>query len=652
MFQASSSSYLERIANNFTLKKSVKNWKRNLRNISHVQHQYSPQAASSEDCPDTFIFPSKRSAYYHLEYTRYGLRDLDLSVDAADTLDKPDFFDDHGDSACCTFDSKAGVRSKLPLENWVPACIPELRYLLGSLYHPWLLHVGHEWRSCNPYWVDSRNNQRGAPSNKSFYPIVHIYLSEICFLTDLDLIILHKLVPFVFGLLYILFMYIFAKALFSESAGALLTALISCSLWLGWYIDLVPNGLGNLFLPVALFLMVRYLQQKTWAWATAFAAVILLYPVFHPVPTIFLGMTFLTVWMPTILPDLINVLRKRKVGALGFNKLTFGLMLPFLLLLIWSIFWISSFPMWDGTISSMYLTICSEAESSHAMAFVDQAIYAGEHGFSIIEQVIKRFWGLIILSILSLAALPLLWRSFSHGRHDEYIFSLYGPFGVLGLVIPALFIFNLAFDPLRFTAYILLLGTVLAAYFLSYLLTDKSKEIKLHRPRLKTVFVILLIISLFITGLLNLYLSPYNLTQSRHTTQSEMMGMECFFKHRDATTPISGILVEPRRFADIFLSPEERNAQILLYNFKEIDSPPWHFGYDMHGSISSVYDEETDLIITQLARKNYEDYFPHLAPYRFNAQDFKRLNSDPGLNFLYTNGEFDVWKITVSTDPQ
>jgi len=492
----------------------------------------------------------------------------------------------------------------------------------------------------------------GHPATNLFYPIVHIYLSEICFLTDLDLIILHKLVPFVFGLLYILFMYIFAKALFSESAGALLTALISCSLWLGWYIDLVPNGLGNLFLPVALFLMVRYLQQKTWAWATAFAAVILLYPVFHPVPTIFLGMTFLTVWMPTILPDLINVLRKRKVGALGFNKLTFGLMLPFLLLVIWSIFWISSFPMWDGTISSMYLTICSEAESSHAMAFVDQAIYAGEHGFSIIEQVIKRFWGLIILSILSLAALPLLWRSFSHGRHDEYIFSLYGPFGVLGLVIPALFIFNLAFDPLRFTVYILLLGTVLAAYFLSYLLTDKSKEIKLHRPRLKTVFVILLIISLFITGLLNLYISPYNLTQSRHTTQSEMMGMECFFKHRDATTPISGILVEPRRFADIFLSPEERNAQILLYNFKEIDSPPWHFGYDMHGSISSVYDEETDLIITQLARKNYEDYFPHLAPYRFNAQDFKRLNSDPGLNFLYTNGEFDVWKITVSTDPQ
>ncbi|KAF5050309.1 hypothetical protein DSECCO2_430820 [anaerobic digester metagenome] len=499
-------------------------------------------------------------------------------------------------------------------------------------------------------WIQETTNA-GYTSTKLIYPITHIYFSEIIFLTDLDLISLHKLVPLIFGLLYVLFMYAFAKALFSESAKVLLTVLISCSLWLGWYLALFPNGLANLFLPVALFLMVRYLQQKTWPWATAFAAVILLYPAFHPVPTIFLGITFLTLWIPTILPDLINVLRKRKVGVLGFNKLNFGLMLPFLLLLIWFIFWISSFPMWDGTIRSMYLTICSEAESSQAMAFMDQAIYAEEHGFSIIEQAIRRFWGLIILSTLSLAALPLLWRSFSHGRHDEHLFSLYGPLGVLGLVIPALFIFNLAFGPLRLTVYILILGTVLAAYFLSYLLTDKSKEIRLHRPRLKTVFVILLIFSLFITGLLNLYPSPYNLTQSFQTTRSEMAGMECFFEHRDATTPISGILVAPRRFADLLLTPEEIVAQSLLWDFRDIDCPPWHFGYDIHTSISSVYDEETDLIITQLAKKNYEDYFPHLAPYRFNAQDFKRLNDDPGLNFLYTNGEFDVWKVTVSADP-
>lgn len=500
-------------------------------------------------------------------------------------------------------------------------------------------------------WIQ-KTISAGHTSTELIYPITHIYISEIFFLTDLDLISLHKLVPLIFGLLYVLFMYVFAKALFSEPTGAVMTALISCSLSLGWYLTLFPNGLANLFLPVALFLMVRYLQQKTWPWATAFAAVILLYPAFHPVPTIFLGMTFLTLRIPTILPDLINVLRKRKIGTLGFNKLTFGLMSPFLLLLIWSIFWISSFSMWDGTIRSMYLTICSEAESSNAMVFVDQARYAEEHGFSIIEQIIKRFWGLIILPILSLAALPLLWKSFSHGRHNEHLFSLYGPFGVVGFVILVLFRFNLVFDPMRFTTYILILGTVLAAYFLSYLLTDKSKEIRLHRSHLKTVFVILLIFSLLIAGLLNLYPSPYNLTQSFHTTRSEMVGMECFLEHRDAATPISGILVAPRRFADLLLTPEEQTAQYLQWDFREVHGPPWHFGYDIHASMSSVYDEETDLIITQLAKKNYEDYFPHLAPYRFNARDFKRLNDDPGLYFLYTNGEFEVWKIIASEDPQ
>jgi len=78
-------------------------------------------------------------------------------------------------------------------------------------------------------WIKETLNA-GQASTSIIYPITHIYLSEIVLFTDLDLVFLHKIVPFIFGLLCVLFMYAFARSMFSNLAGALLTGVISCSL--------------------------------------------------------------------------------------------------------------------------------------------------------------------------------------------------------------------------------------------------------------------------------------------------------------------------------------------------------------------------------------------------------------------------------------
>jgi hypothetical protein len=510
-------------------------------------------------------------------------------------------------------------------------------------YHMWCMggdpasHIG---------WIKETLSAGHAPTSV-IYPATHIYLSEIIAIIDLDLVFLQKIVPLIFGLLCVLFMYVFARALFSKPAEALLVGVISCSLAFGWYLNLTPNALANLFLPLALFLVIRYLQQKSWPWAIALSAVILLNPVFHPVPAIFLGLTLLTLWIPAKLPDIKRALRERKIETLGFNRMDFRLMLPFLLLLIWFIFWISSFYMWDKTIWSVYQTICAERESSKIMDLADQISYAQGYGYSVIEQVIRRLWGPIILFVLSVISLPLLWRNFSHGRHDECLFSLYGPLGMLALIIPVFYIFNLAFGPLRLMIYVSMLGTAFAAYLLSYLLTGERKNSILHRSGLKVSFVVLVIFGLSLGGLLNLYPSPYNLTQSYHTTQAEVLGMAYIYEHRDVTTQISGITVAPGRFAHALLTPEERAVQQLHMSIKERVAPR-HFGYDKYLSISSAYDDEIDLVITQRDKTIYVDYFPDMAQYRYTIQDFEQLNGDPGVNFLYSNGGFDLWKINLA----
>lgn len=479
------------------------------------------------------------------------------------------------------------------------------------------------------------------------YPITHIYLSEIIFMTDFDLVFLHKIIPLIFGLLCVLFMYVFARSLFSKLDKALLTGVISCSLAFGWYLNLTPNALANLFFPFALFLVVKYLQQNSWPWAVALSTVILLYPVFHPIPALLLGVIFLTLWIPPTLLEIARAHHGKKLGSFNFRRLDSILVRPFLILLIWFASWISSFSLWGNTIKSMYQTISSEGEPSKMMDLMDQIAYAQGYGYSVIDVVIRQLLGPIILSILSVISLLLLWRNFSQGRcDDKSLFSFYGPFGILAFIMPALYMLNLSFGPLRLVTYVSMLGTIFAAYLLTHLLTGERKNSKIHGANPKTALVILVISSLFLGGMLNLYPSPYNLTLSYQTTQSEIEGMAYIYGHRDASIPLSGITVAPGRLSHLLLAPVDRAAQRLPLYLKERIAP-WHFGYDKYSSISSSYDEETDIVIVQRDKAIYKDYFPEMAQYRFNPQDFERLREDPGASLIYSNGGLDLWRIDM-----
>lgn len=480
------------------------------------------------------------------------------------------------------------------------------------------------------------------------YPITHIYLSEFVFFTGLDLIVLHKIVPITFGLLCVLFMYVLAKALFSNHGGAVLAGVISCCLTFGWYLNLVPNGLSNMVIPFALFLIVRFLQKRAWTWAILLSAIIILYPVFHVLTAVVLGLVLLTLWIPGKLVEVLQNLREKKVHILKYNSEDFRMVFPFLLLLSWFIFWISSFHVFGYTIKDIYNTVALEEKETQGAAFLDQISYAHNYGYGVIEQALKVYGVQAILILLSLLALLFLWREFTVRGHNKPLFSFYGPFFAILFMMGTLFIFNLPFGPFRFMIYISMLGTLFSAYFLSYFLVDRRSKSNslLQRTGFKVSCVTAVITLLFLASMLTLYPSPYNLGMSHHTTQSEVMGMTFFYDHRDVGIPVTGITVAPGRFSHAFLTPEEQSVQRLPM-YLEDQIVPWHFGYDEYRTLSALYANEIDMIITQRDRLQYVDLFPDMAKLRFTEQDFERLDYDPGICFLYSNGGFDLRKVTT-----
>lgn len=500
-------------------------------------------------------------------------------------------------------------------------------------------------------WIKETLDTGHAPTSL-MYPITHIYLSEIIFMTDFDLVFLHKIIPVIFSVLFILYMYVFAKTVFHNTAAALLVGIVSCaSFRTDFYLNLIPSGLSSLLLPLVLFVIFKCMYQRCLAWAVPRSILIILYPVFHPVSTLFIGLVLITLWIPHTIPGIAPYIHGR-ITLSDLENYNFKFMRPFLTLLMWFLFWISSFGIWGVTIKKIYQAIFGEGVTSEGMQLLDKIDYAREYGYSVTEIVIRQYGVLAILFGLSILAVFLLLKNLSYGRYNESLLSLSGPFVALSIFIPVLFLFDLSFNSFRFIHALTILMLILSAYTLYSILIYKKETSLLLGTTFALVIVAMILSGLFLGGLLSLYPSPYNLGTSYHNTHSEVMGMKYVYDHRNVTIPLAGISIAPGRFAGALLTSEERTTQRLPLYLGDKDKVPWHFGYDTNSSLSSAYYKETDLVLISRDRVIYTDIFRDMAKHRFTRQDFQRLETDPGVNAIYSNGELDFFKVDVFNSPR
>jgi hypothetical protein len=479
-----------------------------------------------------------------------------------------------------------------------------------------------------------------------FYPITHILMSEISVITTLNPLSLYTIIPLFFSLLCVGFIYILVRVLSTNQIEPVIAAIISCTFLYGWYLNFTPNALSNMVFPLVLFLMFKHIMSKSFSWSILLYTFLFLYPVFHPVPSIMLGITLLTLWIPYKVHDLWNVLFHKNRSLQTLDRIKKKAVLPFLFLLIWSVFWLSLHSIWGYTLSQMYLTIRAEGEPTQGMMLTEHVKYAQFYGYDVIGIFLRSYGVLLLLSFLSVICFFVLWKTVLREQKQENTFSLYGPFGILCIIIPALFLFNLPFGPLRFIFYVGVLETVFVAYLGAWILIKSRKSKKTVLVWLTNIAMIVLLGGLFLNGILNLYPSPYTNSMTSQTTQSDVLGMTYFFQYHNVTTPVSGFHTPVGRFAYLLLSPQEKAVQNLPNYLKDEDRPPWHFGYDQFPSIAYSYDTETNLIIMQSDKSYYKDYFPEMAKYRITTQDFERLNFDSGVNLVYSNGGFDLLTIT------
>jgi hypothetical protein len=478
--------------------------------------------------------------------------------------------------------------------------------------------------------------------NENFYPVLHIYLAQLFKVADISLITLSKVIPLIFALLSVPFTYIFARTILKEKGQIILVTIISMTFLGGWFVSLTPNCLANLALPVALFLGTKCFTSDLLQWKGLFIITVFLFVVFHPLPSLFLLLFLVTIPLGRRI-----YLRLNNTIPLPNGNRTFSLKTGIVALFItWAVTWITSFAVFHDQIK-LTLAALTGAGQTNIGSLLTQIDYASGHNYSVLEMFAKTYGGLLILCILTIAALFVIFRKKSLYYLPLAVFV--GPLASLTVLLGLLYLTASYFGPNRLLIYIFIVLSLFSAFTLFTLSNIKHDRYSRMKLNVISGIVSVVILVLFVLGAGKLYPSPYILSDNYQITFSDTVGMNWVLRNDDSVKSMIYLSVPIFRFAEMLLTPEEISKRIDVnefhYDYIEKLKLPYHFGYDNSVNLGIYFVNNLYLVIDQKDRSLYRDVYPELAKFRFEEQDFIRLESDNSIDRIYGNGNLVLYNI-------
>ncbi|TRZ51197.1 MAG: hypothetical protein D4S01_05360, partial [Dehalococcoidia bacterium] len=327
----------------------------------------------------------------------------------------------------------------------------------------------------------------------NFYPIATTYAAQLSQVCNLDPLVFHKLLPILFILICVAFIYLLAKAVLPHKGGVILATVVGltfiCGAQPGFsYLNFTPNRLADLLFPMALFLLVKSLSAGAWRWRALFILTVFLFPVFHPVPSVALAVVLVALPLAKLIFD--------KVAKSGRKVMDSGLkfsLVALAVLVVWGGGWLSYFRVSQGLITSLAAESYSMPESSvpitepvplteppavtepsaltgayprpepytletapapsrvqgkvsNLVRLMDAIRYAQAYGYSATGHILIIYGVVFLYVVLALIALPILWRRISRRFNLQNLASFYGPLAAIALVIAALYFTALGFN--------------------------------------------------------------------------------------------------------------------------------------------------------------------------------------------------------------
>ena len=465
------------------------------------------------------------------------------------------------------------------------------------------------------------------------YPITHILLSELVYITGLPTIIIANHSTTIFSIFYIVSIYLLATSiLVTKREQIFATASISCVLFNGYDVYLMPNGWSLLYLPFVLFLYFKSLRKNDFpAYTLLFIITLIIYPFFHPLSS-FVVIAILIIFK--LLGSLTHILHAKNASFL-VDKSYFpskGIILETVIFLAW----ILSFQQFKPNIKLMYQSITAGSNPNLIGSMSSTINKLNLTPLEIIELSFKLMGQHFIFLFFTFLSFIILLQYPNVRKNNDRLVILHCIttfFGVMYVsyllnIIPGLQ--YIGSD--RFLAYLVIFTPIFAGFVLSYII---DKKITIYSLNFVPIICVIIILIPSTISIYNLYPSPYIMQPTPSITQMDMNGARWFLNFTNLDIGSVNVMSPIYRFTTGIVGYTESKK---LLRSRYSDTPlPDHFNYTISNNLGNSYIQNKYCMITMFDKTIYYTVWKTIE--RFSQKDFQKLEQDSTVDKLYSNGE-------------
>jgi len=513
----------------------------------------------------------------------------------------------------------------------------------------------------------------GHVGNDNFYPIIHIFIQSTSDVLSISVSNVIRFVPVLFSVLYTPFMFLLARSVSENNSQALLITSFSFPLLFSFFhLTIHPAFFSFIFLPLLIYLYYKRTYFKRKIEITILILILCFFIVFfHPITTLFSIIIFSTFISSAFL------LRKIKSflynSIVGIKKHTAT---NIVLILTLSFFaWYTSYGLGLRSIKSIYQNLVYGSEFTIATHYISTLSKANPTVFQSISLFILRYGTITFYSVVAFFFIILISKKlFFSQRIKESEISY-------SILLVAIFLLTIAMivsnfivgNPIRVMRFFLMIATVFNGLII-YSILEKSKKQKKStkkentllfkawkykiyfvnsfkkRINKKIILSFLIIILLFFSSgvcVYNVYSSPITWETNRQFTYMNFAGSAWMTENRDIYIQISGdVGFNVERMEHYMKGVTEGKFRLKKDSF----GTPTHFGYETNDTLAQVFNYTVTYLITTENGRQAIHSFPiniQQSARQWTEEDFIKLKADQTLDQIYSNGEFEVWRVNA-----
>jgi hypothetical protein len=470
------------------------------------------------------------------------------------------------------------------------------------------------------------------------YPITHVLFFEIASVTGIPGIEVLNLNTALILPIFVLTIYLLATVVLPQRGQRLLAALIAGGAIVGierYY--LVPNTWSILMLPLLFYC---YFKADRTPFKVLLLLLLVAYPFFHPLSSLVIIAALAVMELPKpIYSRLLRRLRMHVPSWVDSKPLLWPLLLELAIFLPWVLT-----REWLRTNVLQLWHQLTTGRGGQEIAKTGEALgKVGAQGLDVVILGMKMYGEFLILVLLAAVGIVLLLRQFRSGDRDSGKYRLFflGLLLLLACLFYAAYFLGIPGAEALAADRILVYIEVVSITLMAFALWELSRWMNFRLLAWSGIFGVVVLASML--NIAGHYSSPYIVRPGEQVTQMDMTGMTWYLEKKDPTVYAFYIATPPERFAQAILGTHAADRRKdIEYDTQFMD----HFGSDYYSTLGEQYVENQYASIHTYDKAVYQTVWWRLD--RFNDVDFARLEQDPTVNRIYSNGGMDCLFITGS----